>query len=136
MAKFDDGWDVERERVFAVAAGKWGSCPREPSPKRRATPALSVWNGLCPERDSASQARLQEAYAAFLDHTDAEIGRLVDTLAELGVLENTLVLVPSETEEINVDGCGVFEGRVRADVAGEESWIDTQVEMSDKSNEF
>jgi len=46
------------------------------------------------------------------------------------------LMVPSETEEINVDGCGVFEGRVRADVAGEESWIDTQVEMSDKSNEF
>ena len=47
------------------------------------------------------------------------------------------LMLPSDTDEINVDGCGVFEGRVAPAEGGtEETWIDTQVEMSDKSNEF
>ena len=37
--------------------------------------------------------RLQEAFAAFLDHTDAQIGRLVDGLRRLGQLDNTVLVV-------------------------------------------
>ena len=49
-------------------------------------------------------------------------------------------MLPTDADEVRVDGCGVFEGRLTpADhvphPAGE-SWIDTQVEESDKSNEF
>ena len=33
-----------------------------------------------------------ELYAAFLEHTDDEVGRLVDRLQDMGVLDNTLVL--------------------------------------------
>jgi len=39
---------------------------------------------------------LQEAYGAFLEHTDAQIGRLVDDLGELGELDNTLILLLSD----------------------------------------
>lgn len=49
------------------------------------------------------------------------------------------LMLPADADEVKVDGCGVFEGKVRADEAGMpplESWIDTQVEQSDKSNEF
>lgn len=48
------------------------------------------------------------------------------------------MMLPTDSREIEVDGCGVFEGRVAVDTEQptEESWIDTQVEMSDKSNEF
>jgi len=43
----------------------------------------------------------------------------------------------TDADEVKVDGCGVFEGMLtRADGATAESWIDTQVEQSDKSNEF
>ncbi len=41
-------------------------------------------------------ARFQEAFAAFLDHTDAQIGRLLDTLERLGELDNTLVILTSD----------------------------------------
>ena len=41
-------------------------------------------------------ARLQEAFAAFLEHTDAQIGRLVDALDQLGRLDNTLLLLLSD----------------------------------------
>ena len=36
-------------------------------------------------------ARQMEVYAGFLEHTDHHIGRLLDALAELTILENTLV---------------------------------------------
>ena len=46
---------------------------------------------------------------------------------------------PTEADEVKVDGCGVFEGmltRAEDEARTGESWIDTQVEESDKSNEF
>jgi Fe-S-cluster-containing hydrogenase component 2 len=48
------------------------------------------------------------------------------------------LMLPTDSEEVNVDGCGVFEGRLElASTNGKaESWIDTQVEETDKSNEF
>jgi hypothetical protein len=51
------------------------------------------------------------------------------------------LMLPSDADEVNVDahprGCGVFDGMLtRAETETAESWIDTQVEHSDKSNEF
>jgi arylsulfatase len=37
-------------------------------------------------------ARQMEIYAAFLEHTDHHLGRLVDGLKDLGVLDDTLVM--------------------------------------------
>jgi Fe-S-cluster-containing dehydrogenase component len=49
------------------------------------------------------------------------------------------LMLPADAGEVKVDGCGVFEGmlmRAETDTPTAESWIDTQVEHSDKSNEF
>jgi Fe-S-cluster-containing dehydrogenase component len=46
------------------------------------------------------------------------------------------VMVPADSDAVDVDGRGVFEGRVARTDGAAESWIDTQVEESDKSNEF
>lgn len=43
------------------------------------------------------------------------------------------LMLPTDADEVAVDGCGVFEGRT---VPEPESWIDLQVEETDKSNEF
>jgi hypothetical protein len=46
-------------------------------------------------------------------------------------------MLPTEADKVEVDGCGVFEGRVRTDQQpASESWIDFQVEQTDSSNEF
>ena len=78
--QFDAGWDVAARRVVRAAEGSSGSCPRTPT-SRRATPASSAWDDL-PENHRTLAARLQEAFAGFLDHTDAQIGRLVDELED------------------------------------------------------
>ena len=36
-------------------------------------------------------ARQMEVYAAFLAHTDYHVGRLIDTIDDLGILDDTLV---------------------------------------------
>ena len=48
------------------------------------------------ENDKLLAARLQEAYAGFLDHTDEQIGRLVDALAEIQEMDNTIVFLMSD----------------------------------------
>ena len=48
------------------------------------------------EREQAFAIKLQEAFAAFLDHTDAQLGRLLDALADLGLDANTLVIATSD----------------------------------------
>ena len=62
----------------------------------------------------------------------SEFGSDLERMLMLGATGKT------DAEEVTVDGCGVFEGRVIPDghQPTEESWIDTQVEETDKSNEF
>jgi Sulfatase len=58
-------------------------------------PGVEAWDTM-PETHRRLAARLQEAYAGFLEHTDAQIGRLVDALERLGQLDNTLLLLLSD----------------------------------------
>ena len=46
------------------------------------------------------------------------------------------LMLPTDEDEVVVDGCGVFEGRVGLSEPKNDSWIDSQVEESDNSNEF
>ena len=85
--RFDEGWDVVRERWYARQL-ELGVHPGGHRARRRATPACEPWDEL-PENEQRLAARLQEAFAAFLDHTDEQIGRLVEGLRRLGVSSTT-----------------------------------------------
>ena len=39
---------------------------------------------------------MAEVYAGFLSHGDAQIGRLLDHLEEIGQLDNTIIIVVSD----------------------------------------
>ncbi|MFN2120190.1 MAG: sulfatase-like hydrolase/transferase, partial [Anaerolineales bacterium] len=45
-----------------------------------------------PDDEKAFQARLMEVYAGFLEHTDAQVGKLIDELEARGIRDNTLVI--------------------------------------------
>ena len=62
------------------------------TPRPRWVPA---WDTLHAE-DQAVAARFMECFAAYLSYTDAQIGRVLDFLAETGDLENTLVIAVSD----------------------------------------
>jgi arylsulfatase A-like enzyme len=87
--KFDDGWDKYRERVFARQK-ELGSIPADTQlTPRDAT--MASWDSI-PEAERAFQRRLMEVYAGFVEHTDAQVGRLVDGLEQLGLRDNTIIL--------------------------------------------
>lgn len=91
--RFDDGYDEARKRWFQrqldlgiVPAGTTLAPPN---------PGVPAWTDLT-ENQRAFSARLQEAFAAMLEHTDAQIGRVVDFLERRDLLDDTLLLVLSD----------------------------------------
>jgi arylsulfatase len=91
--RFDHGWDAVRAETFARQQ-ELGIVPREARLSAR-DPLIPAWEEL---NDTQRQvyARLQEAYAGMLDHADHHLGRLFAALDELGLRENTLVMVVSD----------------------------------------
>jgi arylsulfatase len=87
---FDDGWDVARAEWFARQQAM-GLLPDETDLAPR-NDGVEAWDDL-PETNRRLAARLQEAFAAFLDHTDVQIGRFIDALDEIDQLDNTIVVV-------------------------------------------
>ena len=85
---FDDGWDAQRERTFAKQK-ELGVIPADAELTER--PAeIPAWDDM-PDDLKPVLARQMEVYAGFLEHTDHHLGRLIDVLSDLEILENTLV---------------------------------------------
>ncbi len=101
---FDEGWDVWRQRVYERQL-ELGVIPpgTELAPRN---PGVQPWDDLSAD-EQAFACRLQEAFAAFLDHTDAQVGRLLEALAAQGELDDTLVFAMSDngaSQEGNATG--------------------------------
>jgi len=87
--KFDDGWDAYQQRVFEQQkAMGWIPADAERAPRPEGMPA---WEDV-PEEEKPFQARLMEVYAGFLEHTDVQVGKLIDELEARGIRDNTLVI--------------------------------------------
>ena len=87
--KFDDGWDKYRERVFARQKERgWIPADAKLTP-RDAT--MAAWESI-PEEERPFQRRLMEVYAGFVEHTDAQVGKLEQGLEKLGLRDNTIIL--------------------------------------------
>ena len=52
--------------------------------------SLAAWDDI-PEAEKPFQRRLMEVFAGYCEHTDVQVGRLIDELDELGIRENTIV---------------------------------------------
>jgi len=91
--RFDHGWDVERERRLArqKAMGLVPDSVELPP----ANPGVVAFADL-PEAERQVGLRLQETYAAFLDYTDAQFGRLLEFLDRTGKRDNTLIVLISD----------------------------------------
>jgi arylsulfatase len=85
--KFDDGWNKLREETLARQK-EMGIIPQNtkltPMPKD-----IKDWDKLT-ENERKLFAIQMEAFAGFTEHTDNEVGRLMDAIDEIGELDNTL----------------------------------------------
>ena len=86
--KFDDGWDKLRDETFERQK-KLGVIPPDAVLTQRPE-EIPAYDDM-PEELKPILAREMETYAGFLEHTDHNIGRLIDTLEDLEVLDDTLV---------------------------------------------
>lgn len=91
--KFDQGWDKVREEILAKQI-KMGVVP--------ANTVLSTRPDVIPSWDSLSDVekrvytRMQEVHAAYLEHADAQFGRVLDAIEKAGQMDNTIVIVTSD----------------------------------------
>lgn len=88
--KFDQGWDKMREEILARQIAN-GTVPEgtKLAPKPQAIPD---WDSL-----SAAEKKLfahqAEVFAAYVEMTDHEIGRVIKAVEETGELDNTLIFL-------------------------------------------
>ncbi len=99
--RYDRGWDVVRGEWLARQLDI-GIVPpdTELAPRNDDVPA---WEELTPDEQRFA-ARQMEVYAGFLEHTDAQIGRLVDYVQEIGQLDNTMIVLLSDNGASNEGG--------------------------------
>ncbi|MGD0232369.1 MAG: arylsulfatase [Syntrophorhabdales bacterium] len=87
--KFDMGWDKAREQTLArqkelgivPANTQLTSKPKE----------MPDWDTLSADQKKV-YTRHQEIFAAYTEITDYEVGRLVQAIDDLGVMDNTLII--------------------------------------------
>ena len=86
--RFDDGWDALRDATFARQK-EMGVIPADAElPLRHAE--ISSWDDM-PDEMKPVLSRQMEVYAGFLEHTDHHVGRIIDAIDDIGVLDNTLI---------------------------------------------
>src|SRR5215211_3297186 len=86
--RFDQGWDRLREETIQRQKAL-GVIPADTELTRRHD-EIPAWDDMAEDLKPVL-ARQMEVYAGFLEHTDHHVGRLIDALAELDVLDDTLV---------------------------------------------
>lgn len=100
---YDEGWDVIRERrhqrqlQFGIIPPGTTLAPRNQG--------VQPWDSLSADEKKVS-ARLQEAFAAMVDHTDHQLGRFVDYLREVGKFDNTIFVVLADNGASQEGGTG------------------------------
>lgn len=109
--RFDGGWDKYREEAFARQK-RLGVVPKDAklTPRPEGLPA---WESLTPDQRKL-YAHQMEVYSAFLEQTDAEVGRLVDQLRQRPGGDNLLVVY------VVGDNGGSAEGDLGGSIASEQ----------------
>jgi len=99
--RFDDGWDVWRERTFARQK-ELGVVPSHAELSVR-PPWVEAWADIDRDRRRL-YSRMMEVFAGFFSHADHHIGRVLDAIEQSGQADNTVVLLVSD------NGCSAEGG--------------------------
>ncbi len=120
--RFDAGWDVAREAWFARQKAM-GIVPADTKLAPH-NPGVKPWSELSVNQQRFA-ARLQEAFAAMLDHTDHQIGRLIEFLKSIDRWDNTLFVLLSDN--------GASQEGGQAGVLDEMKWFNGIRESADEA---
>jgi arylsulfatase len=87
---FDDGWEKLRETIFENQK-KLGVIPADTQLEPWPTEVLKPWDKLTADEKKLF-IKQADIFAAFAAYTDHEIGRVIQTVEDIGKLDNTLVI--------------------------------------------
>jgi arylsulfatase A-like enzyme len=105
--KFDQGWDKYRDETLARQI-ELGVVP--PGTTLAPKPAgIKDWNTLSTD-EKRLFARQMEVFAGFGEHTDHEVGRLVNAIEDMGAADNTLFIYIAGDNGASAEGqmAGLF----------------------------
>jgi arylsulfatase A-like enzyme/uncharacterized membrane protein len=86
--KFDQGWDVMREETLARQK-ELGIVPQDAQLTERPD-FLPAWDSLT-DNQKQLYTRQMEVFAGYSENADWNVGRLLDSIEEMGDLDNTLI---------------------------------------------
>lgn len=127
---FDEGWDSIREKWF-TRQKELGVIPQdaELSPRNE---LVRPWDTLS-EKEKKIASRYMEVFAGMLEHTDAQIGRLIEYLRKTGELDNTVVVFLSDNGA-SAEGGDLGTFNVYGSRAGEEFTLEHLDEIGSESS--
>jgi arylsulfatase len=116
--KFDQGWDKLREETF-TRQKQMGVIPQDTQLTKRHE-EIPAWDDVSEEMKPVL-TRQMEIYAGFLEHTDHHLGRLIDALEDLEILDDTLIYYIIGDNGSSAEGSlqGTFNEMIPLSGAGE-----------------
>jgi len=87
--QFDQGWDKVREETLARQKAQ-GVVPQDTQLTERSA-GIPAWDSLDVDHKKVA-AHMMEVYAAALSYCDSQMLRIVDAIADMGKLDNTLII--------------------------------------------
>src|SRR3954447_455796 len=130
--RFDGGWDALREETVERQR-QAGVIPADAELTRRPGD-IPAWHDM-PDDLKPVLARQMEVYAGFLEHTDHHIGRLVDSLTDLELLDDTLIYLVIGDNGASAEGTinGTYNEAITLNGA---SQLETVEFMKDRIGDF
>jgi len=135
--KFSEGWDVLREKTFERQK-ELGVIGADAKLTAR-TAEIPAWDEMDDDLKPVLE-RQMEVYAGFLEHTDVQVGRLIDALEDLEILDDTLIFYIIGDNGASAEGTirGAFNEMSNfngmADVETTEFLISTMDELGTESS--
>jgi arylsulfatase A-like enzyme len=102
MHLFDKGWDAVRDQIFANQK-RLGVVPQDAKLTPWPKDILKDWDSLTPVEKKLF-IKQANVYAAYLAYTDHEIGRVIQSVQDLGKLDNTLIIFISGDNGSSAEG--------------------------------
>jgi len=129
--KFAHGWDAQRE-ITIKKQKELGVIPEDAELTKRPD-VIPAWDDM-PEELKPVLEREMEVYAGFMEHTDYHVGRVIDAVEELGIMEDTLIYYIIGDNGASAEGTlnGAFNEMASFNGAADLETSEYMVSMMDK----
>ena len=129
MGLFDEGWHKLRETIFANQK-KLGVIPQDAKLTPWPEDIIKQWEQLS---DVEKKLFIKQAnvFAAYVAYTDHEIGRVIQTVEDLGKLDNTLIIYITGDNGTSAEGGPIGTPNEVAAVQGLHLPVEAQMKYYD-----